>query len=56
MGNGPRLLNVSAFARAGNSIRVFRQFLLRDAEKVSSEWALVWATHNVLKLYRACAG
>lgn len=32
----------------------FRQFLLRGVEKVSSEWALVCATHNVLKLYRAC--
>ena len=32
----------------------FRQFLLRGAEKVRSEWALVCATHNVLKLHRAC--
>jgi transposase len=32
----------------------FRQFLLRGVEKVRSEWALVCATHNVLKLYRAC--
>jgi transposase len=32
----------------------FRQFLLRGVEKVGSEWALVCATHNVLKLYRAC--
>ena len=34
----------------------FRQFLLRGVEKVRSEWALVCATHNVLKLYRACTG
>jgi Transposase DDE domain len=32
----------------------FRQFLLRGVEKVRSEWALVCATHNVLKLHRAC--
>jgi hypothetical protein len=32
----------------------FRQFLLRGVEKARSEWALVCATHNVLKLYRAC--
>jgi transposase len=32
----------------------FRQFLLRGVDKVSSEWALVCTTHNVLKLYRAC--
>jgi hypothetical protein len=32
----------------------FRRFLLRGVEKVRSEWALVCATHNVLKLYRAC--
>ena len=32
----------------------FRQFLLRGVEKAGSEWALVCATHNVLKLYRAC--
>jgi hypothetical protein len=34
----------------------FRQFLLRGVEKVRSEWALVCASHNVLKLYRACTG
>ncbi len=34
--------------------RGFRQFLLRGVEKVRGEWALVCATHNVLKLYRAC--
>jgi hypothetical protein len=33
----------------------FRQFLLRGVDKVRSEWALVCATHNVLKLHRACA-
>jgi transposase len=32
----------------------FRQFLLRGVAKVRSEWALVCATHNMLKLYRAC--
>jgi transposase len=32
----------------------FRQFLLRGVDKVRSEWALVCATHNILKLYRAC--
>jgi Transposase DDE domain len=32
----------------------FRQFLLRGVDKVRAEWALVCATHNVLKLYRAC--
>ena len=36
--------------------RGFRRFLLRGVEKVRSEWALVCATHNVLKLYRACTG
>jgi transposase len=34
--------------------RGFRQFLLRGLEKVRAEWALVCATHNVLKLYRIC--
>ena len=34
--------------------RGFRQFLLRGVEKARGEWALVCATHNVLKLYRAC--
>ena len=34
--------------------RGFRQFLLRGVEKVRGEWALVCATHNVLKLYRTC--
>jgi hypothetical protein len=33
----------------------FRQFLLRGYEKVQGEWALVCTTHNLLKLYRACA-
>jgi hypothetical protein len=32
----------------------FRQFLLRGAEKVRSEWALICTTHNLLKLYRVC--
>ena len=34
--------------------RGFRQFLLRGINKVQSEWALVCATHNILKLYRLC--
>ena len=34
--------------------RGFRQFLLRGFEKVQGEWALVCATHNILKLYRLC--
>lgn len=34
--------------------RGFRHFLLRGYEKVQGEWALVCATHNLLKLYRAC--
>lgn len=32
--------------------RGFRQFLLRGVEKVRGEWALVCATHNLLKLHR----
>jgi hypothetical protein len=32
----------------------FRQFLLRGVEKVRGEWALVCASHNLLKLYRVC--
>ena len=35
--------------------RGFRQFLLRGRDKVRGEWALVCATHNILKLYRACS-
>jgi len=34
--------------------RGFRQFLLRGLEHVQREWALVCATHNILKLYRLC--
>jgi len=34
----------------------FRGFLLRGVEKVRGEWALVCASHNVLKLHRACTG
>jgi transposase len=33
--------------------RGFRRFLLRGIEKVQQEWALVCATHNLLKLFRA---
>jgi transposase len=36
--------------------RGFRQFLLRGIEKVKAEWALVCATHNILKMYRLCYG
>ena len=34
--------------------RGFRQFLLRGIMKVRGEWALVCATHNILKMYRLC--
>jgi transposase len=36
--------------------RSFRQFLLRGIRKVRAEWALVCATHNILKMYRLCYG
>ena len=36
--------------------RGFRQFLLRGIDKVRGEWALVCATHNILKMYRLCYG
>ena len=36
-------------------VRGFRRFSLRGLEQVRREWAFVCATHNVLKLYRACA-
>ncbi len=34
--------------------RGFTQFTLRGLEKVRAEWALVCATHNILKMYRLC--
>jgi hypothetical protein len=34
--------------------RGFRQFLMRGIKKVRAEWALVCATHNILKMYRLC--
>jgi transposase len=36
--------------------RNFRQFLMRGIIKVCAEWALVCATHNILKMYRLCYG
>lgn len=36
--------------------RGFTQFLLRGIKKVRGEWALVCATHNILKMYRLCYG
>ncbi len=36
--------------------RGFRQFLLRGVEKVRMEWALLCATHNILKMHRVCYG
>jgi len=36
--------------------RGFRRFSLRGFEKVKAEWALVCATHNILKMYRVCCG
>ena len=35
--------------------RGFRQFLLRGLEKVSGEWSLICAGHNLLKLFRCGA-
>jgi hypothetical protein len=32
--------------------RGLRRFLLRGLEKVDSEWHLIGATHNLLKLFR----
>jgi hypothetical protein len=29
--------------------RGFRQFLLRELDKVRAEWALVYLTHNIIK-------
>jgi transposase len=36
--------------------RGFRQFLTRGIKKVRGEWALMCATHNILKMYRLCYG
>lgn len=36
--------------------RGFRRFSLRGLAKVQAEWALVCATHNILKVYRLCYG
>ena len=33
--------------------RGFRQFLLRDLEKVQGEWSLICTGHNLLKLFRS---
>lgn len=35
--------------------RGFRRFLLRGLEQVQTEWALICAAHNILKLYRSGA-
>jgi transposase len=35
-------------------VRGFRQFIMRGIKKVRAEWALVCATHNILKMYRLC--
>ena len=35
------------------AVRGFRQFLLRGLEKVSGEWSLICATHNLLKLHKS---
>jgi len=34
--------------------RGFRRFSFRGFQKVRAEWALVCATHNILKVYRMC--
>ena len=36
-------------------VRGFRRFSMRGLEPVRGEWGFVCATHNVLKLYRACS-
>ena len=36
--------------------RGFRRFSMRGLAKVQAEWALVCATHNILKVYRLCYG
>jgi DDE family transposase len=33
--------------------RSFRRFLLRGLKQVDSEWQMICATHNLLKLYRS---
>ncbi len=33
--------------------RGFRRFLLRGLKQVDSEWPMICATHNLLKLYRS---
>lgn len=36
--------------------RGFRQFLLRGKKKIEGEWALICATHNILRLYATQEG
>lgn len=39
-------------AEACGYVQILRRFLLRGLEKVTGEWHLIAATHNLLKLFR----